>query len=208
MAKTQSHAHPVGAYFAEAARLEAASIPAFHVLANELRAHCAPTALVNDAMRSAEDEVRHTRSTSVLARRYGADPIRPSFGPTPPGRSLEAIAIENAVEGCVRETYGALVALWQARHAQDPAVAAAMTPIAADETRHAELAWEVAAWAEPQLSPAARLRVDSARTLAMADLRDEAARAVPASLVAWAGIPSAAVASALLAGLEDLVLPD
>lgn len=100
---------PSGAYFAETARLEAASIPAFHSVGERARPTGKPIALVNAALRSAQDEVRHTRSTSALARRYGAEPIRPSFGPTLPEHSLEATATENAVEGCVRETYGALV---------------------------------------------------------------------------------------------------
>jgi hypothetical protein len=191
----------VGDYFAQAARLEAASIPAFHVLAKELRAHRAPNVLVQAATRSAQDEVRHTRSTSSLARRYGAEPIRPTFGPMPTERSLEDIATENAVEGCVRETYGALVALWQACYAQDPVVRSAMIPIAADETRHAELAWEVAAWAEPRLSRAARHRVHEARARAIAELRDEVMAPIPLPLVALAGMPSAETASVLLAGL-------
>jgi hypothetical protein len=194
-------AHPVGRYFSEAARLEAASIPAFQVLTRELRARRAPVALVSAAMCAVQDEVRHRRATAALARRYGAEPIRPSFGPTPVDRTLEAIATENAVEGCVRETYGALVALWQARHARDPVVAAAMAPIAADETRHAELAWEVAAWAEPSLSEVARGCINAARAQALADLTSEASRPVPPSLVAFAGLPPPETAVALLNAL-------
>jgi hypothetical protein len=194
--------HALGTYFAEAARLEAASIPAFHVLATELRAHLAPAHLVDAALRSAQDEVRHTRATAALARRYGAAPVRPAFGPTPMERSLEAIATENAIEGCVRETYGALVALWQGRHAQDPVVAAAMEPIAADETRHAELAWEVAAWVEPRLSRASRGRVEAARAQALAELASEATRPVHPLLVALAGLPAIQEAMGLLSCLE------
>ena len=52
-------------------------------------------------------------------------------------RELEAIAIENAVEGCVRESFGALLATWQAKTAGDARVRAAMKRIARDETRHA-----------------------------------------------------------------------
>jgi hypothetical protein len=138
-----------------------------------------------------------------LARRYGAEPNRPSFGATPSERSLEAIAIENAVEGCVRETYGALVALWQARHAQDPAVAAAMASIAEDEIRHAELALEVADWMEPRLSRAARRRVESARVSAMHDLKVEASRTVHPALVSLAGLPAPETATSLLDGLTE-----
>jgi phosphoribosylcarboxyaminoimidazole (NCAIR) mutase len=194
--------NPIGALFAEAARLEAASIPAFRLLARELSAHRAPAALVRAARSAARDEVRHARATAALARRYRAAPARPTLGNPPRRRSLEAIAIENAVEGCVRETYGALVALWQARRAKDPVVAAAMAPIAADETRHAELAWRVAAWAAPRLSRASRRRVDAARARAFADLRAEATRPVPAAQVALAGLPSAETAARLLEALE------
>jgi hypothetical protein len=76
-----------------------------------------------------------------------------------------------------------------------------MAPIADDETRHAELAWEVAAWAEPRLSRAARDRVDAARAQAMTDLREEAVRLLPVPLITLAGMPPAVTASALLAGL-------
>jgi hypothetical protein len=119
----------------------------------------------------------------------------------PRGRSLAAIAVENAVEGCVRETYGALVGLWQARTAGDPVVAAAMKRIAADETRHAELAWKVDAWAAPRLGRAARRRVAEARDNAFAELRAEVARPVPDALVGLAGLPGPAVAVRLLEGL-------
>jgi hypothetical protein len=200
--------HLTGRYFAETAGLEAASIPAFKILAGELIAHRAPDQLIRASYRSAADEVRHARGMASLARRYGVEPTIPRLGVQPQDRSLEEVATENAVEGCVRETYGVLVALWQARYAQDPAVAGAMGPIAADETRHAELAWEVASWAEPRLPRAARTRIDTARTDALIDLMTEAARPVPASLVSLAGLPSPEIATALLRGLAaDVVHP-
>jgi hypothetical protein len=194
--------HALGGYLAEAARLEAASVPAFQLLARELRAHRAPTRLIDDALRSAQDEVRHARATASLARRYGAAPLRPRFGAEPAERSLEVIATENAMEGCVRETYGALVALWQARHAQDPAIASTMAPIAADELRHAELAWKVAAWAAPRLSRAARFRVIDARDRAFVELSDETALPVPPTLVALAGLPPTETAGTLVGRLS------
>lgn len=52
--------------------------------------------------------------TRRLAARYGATAPRPRVERAPV-RSLEDIAVENAVEGCVRETFGALVGAWQAR---------------------------------------------------------------------------------------------
>ena len=160
-------AHPIGALFAEMSRLEAASVRAFHVLARELAEHGAPTKLVTAALRSASDEVRHTRSTAAIARRYGAAPLRPRYSVPPYTRPLAAIAKENAVEGCVGETYGALVALWQGEHAADPHIARSLRAIAKDEVRHAELAWSVARWVEPQLTPRARNSVNLARAEAV-----------------------------------------
>jgi hypothetical protein len=204
LASSPSHAaSPVGAYLADAARLEGASVVAFQVLANELRMLGAPEPMIRAARRSGLEEVRHTEITSAMARRYGAEPLRPIVGAPPPPRSLETIAIENAVEGCARETYGAMVAWWQAHHAQDPLVATAMAEIAGDETRHAELAWEVAAWANSRLSTTARREVVSAHTRAIEDLTIEVARPVDPDLAALAGLPEAETAAALLRSLQE-----
>jgi len=80
------------------------------------------------------------------------------------------MATENAVEGCVHETFGAAVALAQSIQARDRRVRAAMSRIAADEARHAELAWQVARWAESRLAPAARARVERQRRRAAREL--------------------------------------
>lgn len=192
----------VGAFFAECAYLEAASVPAFERLARELRAHGAPARLVKRAMRARADEVRHAKATAALARRRGATPDAVVVEILPV-RSLLAIAIENAVEGQVRETYGALVAVHQASHAKDTRVAAVMRSIAADETRHAALAWDVAEWIDSRLTSEERALVASARREAIAALRDALAAPVARDLVHDAGIPSAPKALAML----DVVAP-
>jgi hypothetical protein len=170
--------NPVGAWFARAAWLEAASIHAFLHLANELKAHGAPRELQKLAVASARDEIRHTAIMTALARKYGAEPPKVEVV-LPAGRSLEAIAIENAAEGCVRETWGAVIALWQAQSALDPEVRAAFTTIARDEVRHAALAWAIDRWAMPQLDHAAQVRVALAREAAVRALRDEPFTDVP-----------------------------
>jgi hypothetical protein len=200
--KERSRSRSIGAHFAQVARLEAASVRAFSALAGELSDHRAPRSLIDAANFAAKDEIRHTHATSALARRYGARPLRPVFAAAQRGRSLEAIATENATEGCLRETYSALLALWQARHARDGVVAAAMAPIASDELLHAELAWQVAAWAEPRLSKAARDRVESARSAALAELAVEVSNPLPPALTAAVGLPSPAAARALLAAID------
>jgi hypothetical protein len=93
-----------------------------------------------------------------LAERAGADPAKPIVSSAPP-RSLLALTCENAVEGCLREAFGALEALWQSHTAADPAVRAAMAEIAEDEARHAELALAIDAWLQEQLAPAQKRHV-------------------------------------------------
>jgi hypothetical protein len=82
---------------------------------------------------------------------------------------LEAFAIALVREGCVGETCGAAEAAEGARGVTDPALRSAMETIAADEQRHAVLAWKTLQWVWPKLSSEARARVmDAARDEAMA----------------------------------------
>lgn len=134
-----------GAFLAWTASLEAASVVAFERLAGELAAHGAPAPLVAAARASARDEVRHAAVVGALARSRGASEVTARVD-APVARTLDAVARENVVEGCVYETWAAMVAWWQADHAGAPDVAAAQRRIARDETRHAALAWSVRDW--------------------------------------------------------------
>jgi len=176
-ARVDTHAREmVGHWVAEAAQLEAASVPAFEILAAELRAHNAPEELIARALASADDERRHAHVMATLARSHGAKPGPVRVIARQP-RALEAIARENAVEGLVREAYGARVAI-------DPA-------IAVDEERHALLAADVHAWIRPRLPYAARLRVDEARDAARAQLLAECAVEPARALRDVLGLPDA-----------------
>jgi hypothetical protein len=187
----------VGEYFAAAAHLEAASVHAFRSLARALRRHGAPARLIARAVTAARDEIRHARVTRALAAQHGARVARVAVTPSAVP-SLEALALDNAREGCVRETFGALVAAWQARAAADSDVRAAMADIAVDEAAHAELAWDVDAWVTTKLAAAARARVLAARAAAVAELSAELATPPPPAAVTHAGLPSAAAARHLL----------
>jgi hypothetical protein len=111
------------------------------------------------------------------------------------------MAIDNAVEGCVRETFGALLATYQAATAKDPVIRAAMKQIARDETRHAALAWKVASWLNGRLAPTARERVKEARRAAAMKLLGARHQARPE--MARLGLPNAPQATSLVAGLFD-----
>jgi hypothetical protein len=112
------------------------------------------------------------------------------------------MAVENAVEGCIRETFGAVVAAYQARACEDGTIARALSAIAEDEARHAELSWRVAAWLDLRLSDDARRRVTEAAHRAFADLKKEMDIEPHACLVASAGLPQARIAQRMLAMLE------
>jgi hypothetical protein len=196
-------AAPLGEYFATMAHLEAASVHAFERLREELAAHSAPASLLRVAGRSARDEVRHARITAQLAHRFGAQTEAPRVR-TKAVRSLARVAHENAIEGCVRETFGAMVATWQATHAEDEGVRRAMGRIAVDETRHAALAWAIARWAEPRLDARARARIRKAQRAAIERLTADVAHALPTAARREAGIPSTAEARALLGTMAEI----
>jgi hypothetical protein len=194
----------VGAFLAQAATLEAASVYAFQQLARELVEHAAPAELIVWAARSALEEVRHTQLMAAQAQRYGATPAAPQIAPHGV-RSLFELALENAVEGCIRETYGALVAHQQATLAHDPQLADVMSSIARDEASHAELSWRIAAWVEPQLNVSERAQLTSARRAALAELYEAANIAVlPTRAALTLGYPSPALEHATLNQLRDI----
>jgi hypothetical protein len=178
----------LGAWLAANAHLEAASIDAFEILATELRAHHAPRALIQAARAATADERRHAEAIGRLAVSRGAAPpaVYVKRGPV---RDIEAIARENAVEGCVRETFAALLACRQACAATDPAIRSAMAGIARDETRHAALAWAVDGRSHALLAPAARRRVREARREAIEQLMDAPVAGLLRDDRAQAGLP-------------------
>jgi hypothetical protein len=194
----------LGDYFAVVAELEAASVDAFLILRDELVQHGAPKDLVAGAERAARDEVRHARMTARVAKRNGATAKGLSTIARRAQRSLEEIAVENAIEGCVRETYGAVTAMWQAERAEDPSVRALMKRIAVDETRHAALAWSVSQWMRGQLSEEAGARVDQAMRSAVHTLSQEVSSCGP-ELTRSAGLPTAIEAQKLLGAMRDVV---
>lgn len=187
----------LGDYLARMAHLEAASVVAFERMACELNAHGAPLELVDLAIAARGDEVRHAQLMGIMARGHGGDPVKPAVESLPL-RTLEEIALENAVEGCVRETYGALVGGYQAEHARDQALRAAMHQISGDEARHAALSYRVQRWILPQLTPEARERVRHAQQRAVFELAAEVATPVDAELRLIAGLPSPAMGRILL----------
>ena len=134
-----------------AAQMEHASVAAFARLALELLAVGAPLDLVERAQLAGADEVRHAQVCLSLAQRF--DGKRRSFGPlTMVGVAIDtdlaSIAASAVAQGCVVETCAALEARIAAEQAVDADLKAALSQIADDEARHAELSWAIAKWAQ------------------------------------------------------------
>jgi hypothetical protein len=103
------------------------------------------------------DEVEHARACFGLAARYSAlerGPAPLSAAGVQVAASLWHAALAAFHEGCVAETVAALQARASLERARDPEVRRALTRIAADEARHAELAWRFVAWAMQRLGAA------------------------------------------------------
>jgi len=202
-----SGSSPLGDYYAGVAYLEGAAVLAFDVMARELLRFGAPAGLQLRALRARTDEQRHHRQMAAIAEREGA--AVPSVGAVAPAeRSLLAAALENAVEGCVREAWGALSAHYQAANAADPSARALWNDIAEDESEHAELSLALHDWYMPQLQLEERRIVEEAVQRARLELRCELAfgDAPHPSVAREAGVPTPLNAVALFGELERRVL--
>ena len=149
-----------------AAQFEAASVCAFDALARDLERFGAPRSLVASARRAARDEARHARAMTRAAKRYGCTPprVRAKAGSA---ASLAALAMQNADEGCVRETFSAAVTVLQAQTAHDPALRRTMHRIARDELRHAAFSWRLHDWFLSRLPATGRRRLAAVRRRAL-----------------------------------------
>ena len=130
---------------------EHASVAAFSHLALDLLALGAPASLVDAAHAAARDEVDHARRCFSLASAYAGTPIGPGAFPearaAAPSVTLAALVEASLRDGCVDEAASAHVLAACALAARDPVVRDALHTMAADEARHAALAWDIVAWA-------------------------------------------------------------
>lgn len=199
--------NPLGDYYANVAHLEGAAVLAFEMMEYELARFGAPHDLRASAKKARADEVRHATRMAELARRCGAV-VRCARVATTAERSMLAAALENAVEGCVREAWGALSAHYQAAMACEPEVQQLWREVAADESEHAELSFALHEWYSQQLVGDERALVEAAIERARLELRVELAFAPPPhpAVARGAGVPDPASATALFSELERRLL--
>lgn len=137
------------AHYLTIARLEHASIASFSRFALSLLAIGAPAELVREAQAAAIDEIDHARAAFAIASEFalvelGPDVLADALAPL--STDLAAIVEALVEEGCVGETVGVAEALAIADRASDRKIAAHHRKVAADEQRHAELAWRTLGW--------------------------------------------------------------
>ncbi|HTU57977.1 MAG TPA: hypothetical protein VMF89_06080, partial [Polyangiales bacterium] len=206
LAQRQHCADALGMYFAEVAHLEAAAVLAFDVMSRELESLHAPAQLLSAARNARADEIRHAAQFAALARAHGVEPRAPQAGPAS-SRGVLEIALENAAEGVVRETWGALSAAWQALHASDVDARSVFQATAADEAQHAQLSRDLDSWLHSQLTAEEQRQVAHAKADAFTQLRAELAASQPhPSVAAAAGVPNRARSLDLLTRLEQEML--
>ena len=181
-----SELSPAAAHWLAMAQGEHASVAAFARFVADLLRFGAPANLVADALAAARDEVEHTHAALRLASRLAGRPL--ALGPLaiagaqPPSTDLEQAVVAAVIEGCVGETLAAHEAGCLAARASDPEAAAALRQIAADESRHAALAWRFVAWAlrtRPELLPAVREAFTASRAQIAAELGATSTAASP-----------------------------
>ena len=102
----------------------------------------------------------------------------------------------------MRETFGVLVAEWQASHAKDARVRETMQRVARDEARHAALGWRMLEWTDDMLGHEGKALVREAIAKAVDDLERAAASEPDQAAAETLGLPSAARATALVRALR------
>ncbi|MBX3191920.1 MAG: ferritin-like domain-containing protein [Labilithrix sp.] len=181
--------------------LEAASVVAFERLGAELRAFGAPEALARACDRAAVEEAEHATALAGIATRYGARRVPPRVSPFRE-RSLFELARENVVEGCVKETFAAAVAVVQSIRAEDRELRGVMKKIAIEEATHADLARRIDHWARTRLAPEEVDALDAETRDAARSLAHALPRAFSdARLRSIAGLPTAEESTRILAAL-------
>jgi hypothetical protein len=140
----------LAAHWTHLGQMEHASIAAFARFSLQLLSLGAPPALVEATTQALADETAHAKLCFNIASAYAGQAIGP--GRLDVSGSLEITSLAEIVdlvivEGCYGETSAVLEALDGADAASDPVIRAAYTRIAADEQRHAELAFRFVRWA-------------------------------------------------------------
>jgi hypothetical protein len=199
-------------HWAEAARMEHASIASFARFCRQLMQLGAPPALIAETTRAMADETDHARRCFALASAYRGAPLGPGTldaGEETPSTRAEIIA-SLIEEACVGETLAAIEAEHAARLSTDPAVTETLQRIATDELRHATLGWRTLQWALADAPPTARVAASRILREAIASARRIALRGTSAVSSALSGhgvLPATTRRTIVTRAIEHVIIP-
>merc|ERR1719367_2002722 len=139
----------IGLYWLQQAEAEHASVASFARHTLQLMSLGAPSELLKASQAASIDEIKHAKMCYSFASIFLDTDIVPeslnvdgSLGDL----DLESIVKSVIREGCIEETLASIEAHYRAHHATDHEVKQVLNEIAADETRHAQLAWDTISW--------------------------------------------------------------
>lgn len=157
--------------WADIAAMEHASVASFARFTLELMALGAPAELLFATQQAAADEVRHAQlgygiASALAGQTLGPGPL--SLQGIAPATERRAFARALLTEACVGESLGAAEAMEAAAGCADPGLRRALEAVAADEARHAALAWRALGWVLQGSDAALRaeLRADAEAAIA------------------------------------------
>ncbi len=196
-------------YWQAVGLMEHASIAAFARFALELMGQGAPPELIEGAQQAMADETRHAKLAFALASRYANKDLGPGrldLSGAGPSSSLAEMVHTAVLEGAVGETIAAMEAAEALERATDPAVRRVLTQVVADETNHAQLAWNFLRWALQQdasLQEAMRQSFDALCQTVQHELAITDSSALPAH-----GLLSPALRQEIrIRALREVILP-
>ncbi|MEN0067741.1 MAG: ferritin-like domain-containing protein [Myxococcota bacterium] len=131
------------------ARAEYASVFAFENASTHLKRLGAPHALLKRTEAARRDEIVHASLAFNLVGRLGGHVVQPGLlrNTRTPASTLAAFAAATVRNACIQQTMALTVAATRLRYAEDRRVIRVLETMVADETRHAELAWDTLRWA-------------------------------------------------------------
>jgi hypothetical protein len=199
----------IGEHWARAALMEHASIAAFARFTLQLLHLGAPRELLEQSQQAMLDETEHAKLCFSLASRYLDAAVGPGALPMDDAlaqNELGSVTLMAFLEGCVGETVATLEARAALEQASDPQVRSALSRIAADEQRHAELAWRFVRWALTEDADLAALLALELERLS-SELRDGASGVDLGPLAAHGVLSGGGRARVRRAALAEVVLP-
>ena len=149
MLENSTVANTIGLEWLQQAEAEHASIASFARHTLQLMSIGASSELILRSQRASIDEIEHAKMCYGFASKFMEVEIYP--GPLDMIGSLDKLNIEDIIEsviqdGCIQETISAIEGHFRAKYTSDEVVKNSLTKLAADETKHAQLAWDTIKW--------------------------------------------------------------